>query len=66
MYAKRRIRDYFKEKKGLEDASKIAREFQHGLESLEMLQRQVWDIVQFMLTSGCGLGISNKWSCMYV
>ena len=58
MYAKRRIRDYFKEKKGLEDASKIVREFQHGLESLEMLQRQVWGHCS-IYAEGCGLGISN-------
>ena len=41
MYARRRVRDYLKEKKGLEDAMEIAREYRHGLESLEMLQRQV-------------------------
>jgi hypothetical protein len=40
MYARRRVRDYLKEKKGLEDAMEIAREYRHGLESLEMLQRQ--------------------------
>ena len=40
-YAERRIRDYFKEKKYLKDAASIDKEYQKGLEMLQMLKRQV-------------------------
>ncbi|KAL5466694.1 hypothetical protein EMCRGX_G030840 [Ephydatia muelleri] len=39
-YALRRVRDYFKDSKCLKDQKAIEREYQYGLESLEMLQRQ--------------------------
>ena len=42
MYAQRRVHDSFKEKKGLSDYSEIERQYRQGLDTLEMLKRQVW------------------------
>lgn len=41
MYALRRVRDAFKEKKLLSDPDSIKDEYEKGLQSLEMLKRQV-------------------------
>ena len=44
MYALRRVRDAFKESKALKDAKAIDEQYQHGLESLAMLKRQVCQV----------------------
>lgn len=41
MYAQRRVRDCFKENKGLSDHSEIERHYRQGLDTLDMLGRQV-------------------------
>lgn len=41
MYALRRVRDSFKEKSALTDPQQISQEYDKGLQSLEMLKRQV-------------------------
>lgn len=41
MYAQRRVRDCFKENKGLSDHSEIDRQYRQGLDALDMLRRQV-------------------------
>ena len=42
MYAQRRVRDSFKESRRLNDHSDIERLYRQGLDSLDMLRRQVW------------------------
>ena len=37
----RRVRDYFKEKKSLTNPEEIRKEYQYGLDSLNLIHRQV-------------------------
>ena len=40
-YALRRVRDSFREKKGIKDPHRMQEEYERGLQSLSMLERQV-------------------------
>ncbi|XP_003385066.1 PREDICTED: LYR motif-containing protein 4B-like [Amphimedon queenslandica] len=40
-YAIRRVKDYFKDKRGLTDPAAISKEYQYGVKSLALIQRQV-------------------------
>ncbi len=42
MYALRRVKDNFREKKVLTDPQRVQEEYEKGLQSLEMLKRQVY------------------------
>ncbi len=50
-YALRRTRDYFREKKALTDVQEIRKEFQFGLQQLEMLRRQVCELYAVFTTN---------------
>lgn len=45
----RRVKDYFQETKALTDSHSIEKEYNYGMESLEMLKRQVrWQIIIYV------------------
>lgn len=59
LYAVRKVRDSFKEKKLLTDPPKIEQEYNQGLQSLQMLKRQVGYTVMFQYTISLTLSLAD-------